>query len=58
LLDALWPKISKVNQVLAYFGAIEYRKYCKATSWYNPKIAASWLANKEYLNDWKNMIKK
>jgi len=59
LLDDRWPKVSKVDQVIAFYSAIEYRKYCVANaSWYNPKIADSWLAKKEYLNDWKKMTKK
>jgi adenine-specific DNA methylase len=57
LLDARWAKMAKREQVKAFFAAIDYRKYCERNSkWYKqPKIADSWLANKEYLNDWKKM---
>lgn len=53
------PIVAKMNQtdrVLAYYAAIEYRKYCdREKKWYKPKILASWLKEKEYLNDWKKM---
>lgn len=55
LLTKRWDKLTKTEQVQAYYAAIEYRKYCKRNDWYKPKIADSWLANKEYLNDWKKM---
>lgn len=55
LLDLRWPKLKKTEQVQAYYAAIEYRKYCKRNDWYKSKIADSWLANKEFLNDWRKM---
>ncbi|MEQ1678420.1 MAG: hypothetical protein ABL876_17125 [Chitinophagaceae bacterium] len=55
LLPKRWEKMSKTDQVEAYFAAIEYRKYCKRNDWVNPKIADGWLANKEYKNDWRKM---
>lgn len=56
LLDPYWPTISKRNQVLAYFRAIQYRKYCERNAhWYKPKIAYSWLSKQEFLNDWRKM---
>lgn len=56
LLTAIWQKLPKTDQVIAYYAALEYRKYCdREKAWYKPKIAAAWLKNKEYLNDWKKM---
>jgi hypothetical protein len=56
LLPALWAKMDKTAQVTSYYAAVEYRKYCERNkNWYNPKIAAAWLKNKEYINDWKKM---
>jgi hypothetical protein len=56
LLDDLWPKIKKADQVKAYFSAIEYRKYCdRNKDWYKPRIAEAWLKKREYLNDWRKM---
>lgn len=55
LLAKRWEKMNKTDQVEAYFSAIEYRKYCNRNDWYKPKIADSWLANKEYKNDWRKM---
>lgn len=56
LLPAIWAKMDKTAQVTAYYAAIEYRKYCdRNKAWYNAKIAAAWLKNREYLNDWKKM---
>lgn len=55
LLDDRWKKMSKTDQVQAYYAAIEYRKYCKRENWYKPMIADSWLCNKEYKNDWRKM---
>lgn len=56
LVHAYWPKMPASDQVKAYYAAIDYRKYCeKNKGWYNPKIPAAWLKDKEYLNDWKKM---
>ena len=56
LLDKRWPMLTKRDQVKAFFAAIDYRKYCERNkTWYNPKIADTWLSKKEYLNDWKKM---
>lgn len=56
LLVPYWPRMPKKEQVIAFFGAIQYRKYCERNaSWYKPKIAYSWLTKKEYLNDWRKM---
>jgi hypothetical protein len=55
LLAKRWDKMNKTEQVEAYYAAIEYRKYCNRTEWYKAKIADSWLANKEYKNDWRKM---
>lgn len=55
LLPDIWNKMNKTQQVEAYYGAIEYRKYCNRTDWYKPKIAASWLMKKEWMNDWRKM---
>ncbi|SEW02126.1 hypothetical protein SAMN05428988_1331 [Chitinophaga sp. YR573] len=56
ILPEIWDRMSKTNQVLAWKAAQDYRKYCERNSgWYKPKIAASWLKAKEYLNDWKKL---
>ncbi len=56
LLPDIWRKMSPTDQVRAWLAAKEYRKYCeRQKSWYNPKIAAAWLRNREFENDWKNM---
>jgi len=56
LLPAIWSKMLMIDRIKAVQEATKYRKYCdKNSSWYKPKIAASWLQNKEYLNDWSKM---
>jgi hypothetical protein len=56
LLPAIWDKMAKTEQVIAWEAAKEYRRYCKRNEgWYKPKIAAAWLKAKEYLNDWKTL---
>jgi hypothetical protein len=57
LLAKRWDKMSKTEQVQAYYAAIEYRKYCQRNNVVAPfiKIADSWLHNKEYKNDWRKM---
>jgi hypothetical protein len=56
LLKALWPKLPKKEKVLAYFAAIQYRKYCERNAhWYKPKIAETWIKKQEYKNDWRKM---
>lgn len=55
LLPPIWGKLTTAEQVEAYQAAMQYRKYCNRTGWYKPKIAAGWLKNKEYKNDWNAM---
>lgn len=56
LLPGIWQKMTKTEQLQAWMGAKDYRKYCERNAdWYKPKIAAAWLKNKEYLNDWKKL---
>lgn len=57
LLSGIWDKLNKSDQVESYYAAIEYRKYCQKNNVVAPfiKIAASWLKNKEYKNDWRKM---
>jgi hypothetical protein len=56
LIPDIWKKMSTSDQVKAVFAAKEYRKYCdRNKQWYKSKIAATWLKDKEYLNDWKNL---
>lgn len=55
LVHQHWPKMLKSDQVLAYYSAIDYRRYCERNKWYNPKIPVAWLRDKEFLNDWKKM---
>ncbi len=55
LLQKRWEKMNKSEQVEAYYAAIDYRRYCQRNDWYKPKIADSWLASREYKNDWKKM---
>jgi uncharacterized protein (DUF2252 family) len=55
LLPPIWAKMKTEEQAQAIAAAHLYSRYCKRNEWYMPKIAASWLKNKEYLNDWKKM---
>lgn len=56
LLPPLWEKLKASERVLIWMKAREYRKYCERNAnWYKPKIAAKWIKDKEYLNDWKNL---
>jgi hypothetical protein len=56
LLATRWSTLNAKEHVRAYFAAIDYRHYCERNNtWYKPKIADSWLAKKEFLNNWKTM---
>lgn len=56
LLPPIWQKMPTIDKIQAVAAAKAYRKYCgKNESWYTPKIAAAWLKNKEYLNDWSKL---
>lgn len=56
LLQPIWDKMSKADQVQAVQEATEYRKYRERNKgWYKSKIAATWLKEKQYLNKWKNL---
>lgn len=54
LLPPIWQKMGISDRIMAWKAAGDYRRYCERNSqWYKPKIAAAWLKDKEYLNDWK-----
>lgn len=56
LAEAYWPRLTSAEQYQAFCAAIEYRKYCERNkSWYNPKIAETWLKKAEFKNDWRNL---
>lgn len=55
LAESYWPKMNKTDQVTALLAATAYARYCKKNSWYNPKIADTWLKQKEYLNEWNKL---
>lgn len=55
LLPPIWAKLSNSDKVLAWLRATDYARYCKRNEWYKPKIAAKWLKDKEWLNDWNKM---
>lgn len=56
LLPPIWEKLSTSDRVQAVYAAIEYRRYCEREKhWYKPKIAAAWLKEKQWLNDWKKL---
>ena len=55
LAEAYWHKMTSNEQYLAFVAAIDYRKYCELNTWYNAKIAESWLKTKEFKNNWKKM---
>lgn len=54
LLPDIWKKLDSMERVKCWQAAKEYRRYCERNAhWYKPKIAAAWIKNKEYLNDWR-----
>lgn len=55
LLPPIWDKMKPADRVQAVEQARWYRKYCSRNEWYKPKIAAKWLKDKEYLNNWKKL---
>ena len=55
LLQPIWDKMLMSHKIQAVQEATNYTKYSKKNDWYKPMIAASWLNNKEYLNDWNKM---
>ena len=56
LLPSIWSKMLMIDKIKAVQEATKYQKYCdKNNGWYKPKVAAAWLNNKEFLNDWSKM---
>lgn len=55
LLTPIWEKMSTADKIIAIAAAADYRKYLQRNSWCNAKIAASWLKEKQYLNNWKKL---
>lgn len=55
LLPPIWNKMTAAEKVLAWTRAGDYAQYCRRNEWYRPKIAAKWLKDKEWLNDWNKM---
>lgn len=55
LAEAYWPKMTTNHQYRAFVSAIEYRQYLERNKWLSPKIADTWLKQKEYMNDFKTL---
>lgn len=55
LLPPIWSKMNASDQVSAWLRAGDYARYCRRNEWYKPKIAAKWLKDREWLNDWNKM---
>lgn len=55
LVREYWPKMTTVDQYRAFLGASEYRQYLLRNTWQKAKIAAKWLKDKEYLNEWRKL---
>lgn len=55
LLPPIWAKMKPSEKVRAWQSAIQYARYCSRNGWYKPKIAAKWLKDREWMNDWKRM---
>ena len=59
LLPPIWEKLSKSVQVMCVVSARKYRKWCEREKQknpnYTPKIAAGWLRERQYINDWDNL---
>lgn len=53
--EQLFEKMSKTEQVKAYYSLKEYNQYCKRNSWYTPMIADKYLRNKEYETEWRTL---
>lgn len=55
LAEAYWPKMTTNQQYRAFVSATEYRQYLERNKWLSPKIADTWLKQKEYMNDFKTL---
>lgn len=53
--EKLWPKLSKADQVVAYFSLDAYKKYLKKAEWQSPMIADSYLSRREFETNWKSL---
>lgn len=49
----LWNKLSKVEQVSAYYGISTYDKYLHRESWRTKQDPENYLRNKAWLNEYK-----
>lgn len=49
----LWDKLSKVEQVKAYYGVNDYDKYLKKEKWRSKADPETYLRNMMWENEWK-----
>lgn len=51
--EPLWSKMSKVQQVAAYYGIGKYDKYLHKESWRSKSDPESYLRNRMWENEWR-----
>ena len=49
----LWNKLSKTDQVKAYYGIAPYDKYLKKESWMGKQLPENYIRNKSWENEYK-----
>ena len=49
----LWNKLSKTDQVKAYYGIAAYDKYLKKESWMGKQLPENYIRNKSWENEYK-----
>jgi hypothetical protein len=52
--ELLWARLSKVNQVKAYYGIDEYDKFLKRTGWRKKADPEKYLNENYWENEWRN----
>ncbi|MGQ0738380.1 MAG: hypothetical protein ACT4OJ_04905 [Bacteroidota bacterium] len=53
--EQVWGKLSKTDQVKAFYSLHHYKKYLSRNQWLTPMIADNYLRNKHYETEWNKV---
>lgn len=54
-VEQIWIKLSKTDQVKAFYNLHSYKQYLSKNNWLTPMIADRYLRNKEFETEWNKL---
>lgn len=54
-VQEIWKKLSKPDQVIAYYSISDYKKYLSRNEWQKPMIGDRYLRTREFETEWSKI---